>query len=84
MQTPRAIAQKIMTDVCARHDMAVEHVMSLRRNPNYVEARSEIAWTIREQCNWSYPHIGRFLGRNHSTAIRLTRIHQAKLDAGAA
>jgi len=79
--SPRAIAEKIVRDVCAARRMSVEQALSVRREAAYIDARAEIAWSLREQCHWSYPKIGQFLGRDHSTVIWAVKKHQAKLDA---
>ena len=50
------------------HDPTV--VLSPSRHANAVQARAEVAQVLRE-LGWSYPRVGRAIGRNHSEVMYL-------------
>ena len=45
-------------------------VLSPNRMPNAVQARAEVAQVLRE-LGWSYPRIGKAIGRSHATVMYL-------------
>ena len=77
--TARDIAKAVLSEVCAKHNVAVHHVMSLRRSQHIVAARHEVCWRLREETNWSLPQIGRFLGRDHTSVLHACRSYEAFL-----
>lgn len=77
--TARDIAKAVLSEVCAKHNVAVHHVMSKRRSRHVVAARHEVCWRLREETNWSLPQIGRFLGRDHTSVMHACRCYDAFL-----
>ena len=45
-------------------------VLSPNREAKYVQARAEVAQVLRE-LGWSYPRIGKAIGRSHATVMYL-------------
>ena len=54
---------------------------SLRRAPHIIEARHVFYWFARNFTARSYPQIGMFCDRDHSTIVHGVRRVDAKLDA---
>lgn len=44
--------------------------------PAVAAARNELMWRLR-RCGWSYPKIGRLLGRDHTTVMSGVRRHES-------
>lgn len=72
----------IVRQVAERHGVPVHHVVGVSRSPEHVKPRTEAMYLIRETGRFSYPQIGRFFGRDHSTVIAAVRRHKLGLDAG--
>lgn len=77
--TARDIAKAVVAEVCDKHNVAVNDVMSLRRSKSIVAARHEVCWRLREETNWSMPQIGRFMGRDHTSVLYGCRCYDAFL-----
>jgi chromosomal replication initiator protein len=92
MSAPQPITMKtIAADVCARHGLAVDDLLSPDRKRRIAHPRQEFMWRCR-QIYWasgghrySLPQIGVFLGcRDHTTVLHGVRAHEARLEAEAA
>lgn len=77
--TARDIARAVVAEVCAKHSVLVNGVMSMRRSAPIVAARQEICWRLRNETTWSLPQIGRFLGRDHTSVLHSCRAYEATL-----
>lgn len=67
---PKKTLAEIVREVCAKHGVAVEDVVSRRRCGRPVWfARHEAYWRARTETNSSYPEIARAFGKHHHTTI---------------
>ncbi len=71
--------EEILADVCARHELNPIAVRGERRATDLCRARHEAMWLIREQTGFSFPMIGRFFHRDHSTVQAACWRHQQRL-----
>ena len=70
-RTAASHSDRYLTHQIARqlgHDPLV--VLSPNREAKYVQARTEVAQVLRE-LGWSYPRIGRAIGRRHDVVMFL-------------
>jgi chromosomal replication initiation ATPase DnaA len=75
---------EIVTEVIQKHGITRKQLKSDSRLPQYVAARQELCYRLREECSLSLPQIGGILGgRDHTTVLHGYRRHAAKLAAEA-
>ena len=72
----QALLQATASDRYLTHQIArklghdPEVVLTPSRVPNAVQARAEVAQVLRE-LGWSYPRVGRAIGRDHAAVMYL-------------
>lgn len=72
--TMRGIAKM----VCDKYDVSLEELRGPRRYKSLVAARHELMWRIKTELpHCSYPQIGRFLNRDHTTILYGVRKYEA-------
>lgn len=54
---------------CNRFHMSVEDMRGRSHKRKYARPRQIVMYLARRECGISYPQIGRYLARDHSTAI---------------
>lgn len=69
----------ILIDVCDRHNVSHQDLLSPRRFRNLVRARHEAWWLAYTQSEASYPAIGKFFNRDHTTIMFGIRRHAARI-----
>ncbi len=75
-------AEHLLQEIADRHGLRPEEVLSRRRTAEVCDARLELYAALR-QAGWSYPRIGTFVGRDHSTVmILLKRSGKAGIGSG--
>ena len=62
-------AERIIDAVCAVYELPRATVLSKSRGLRIYEARATIFTMVRKRLGWSYPEIGRYFGRDHSTIM---------------
>lgn len=63
-------AADVIVDAAARrYGVKRSYILSERQDAAVVEARHLAMYQMRDQLGWSYPWIGRFLDRDHTTVI---------------
>lgn len=78
---------EIIRRVADAHGVSVALIKSPRKTKALCLARHEFVWRARQERNLdgsqrhSLPAIGRFLGRDHTTALSSERRFQALMDA---
>ena len=83
ISVPRNRGAEIVKEVCEKHGLKIEDVISERRHQYLVRPRQEIMYRLCTETDWSLPRIGRLLGgRDHTTILHGKRKFQALLDAG--
>ena len=75
--------QVILEEVAAKHGLAPTAILSVRRQVSLVRARHEAFYRCVYETTNSYPTIGRFFGRDHTTVLYGARRHGQLLDAQA-
>ena len=76
----------LAAEIAAKHGVRVANMLGKGRFHHLVVARAELYATLRAW-GWSYPAIGVFVGRDHTTVIlalsspekRAARSHQSKV-----
>lgn len=69
----------ILADVCSRHRISSADILSPRRFRNLVYARQEAWWLAYTQSEASYPAIGKFFNRDHTTVMFGIRRHAERI-----
>lgn len=75
--TPAAppTATDLVASIAARAELTVQDLRSVKRTKLFVTVRQEAMYALRMQHDWSYPQIGQFLRRDHSSVIHGARKH---------
>lgn len=74
------VGRAIIRDVCLKHNVSVNDVMSPRRGKAIVLARKEACWRLRHETTWSLPRIGEFMGgKDHTTVLHAVRSYEELL-----
>lgn len=71
--------RQIAMEVCADHRVAFREILSDRRSRYIVLARHEIWWRCKNETMKSFPTIGRFFRRDHTTIMAGVRKHEERL-----
>lgn len=64
--------QDALISACDRTGLAPERILGSSRDAETVRARRLLAHDLRKM-GYSYPEIGRFMGRHHTTIIHLVK-----------
>ena len=70
----------IKTHILATHPVTWEQIMSRRKPKPIADARAEAMAMIRDRLRWSYPMIGRYFGKDHSTVMYAVEQHNRKRE----
>lgn len=74
----------IMEEVAAKHGFNAAEILSPRRQAKLCIARQEFYWRAQKETSASYPAIGHFCNRDHSSVIVGARKHERmRADADA-
>jgi chromosomal replication initiator protein len=68
-RTPPPALQSIVEAVCAAFRVTHDEIISRRRGQHVALARQVAIYLIREITDYSFPRIGAYFNRDHSTAI---------------
>lgn len=66
--TPRERLLLAVSEIADRHEVELHEVLGLTRRRNVVNARHEAMSALHDQ-GMTYPQIGRFFGRDHTTVM---------------
>lgn len=72
---PRAIAE-IFTAASISFEVSIIGMRGAGRNAEFVAARRYVVERLRDELGLSYPHIGKLLGRDHTTIMNLYETRQ--------
>jgi chromosomal replication initiation ATPase DnaA len=75
LRTRYAEAVEIRKRIARKHGVSVEELVGRSCLRHVVEARRELYCALRAR-KWSYPAIGRFCGRDHTTVMAAVRKEQ--------
>lgn len=68
--TPRTLNLAIVEEIANRHEVKVADILSPKRCKKIVAARDEAIRALGiANPRWSYPDLGRFFGRDHTTIM---------------
>ncbi len=71
----------IVEETAAAHGVTVAEMMGPRRIRRIAHARQEAMATIYAETKFSYPQVGEFFGRDHTTVIHaVRRVAERRLD----
>ena len=79
--TPRDARMAVVRQVAEARRLPLERVMGRDRHAIVVRARQAAMARLRAEFGDSYPKIGRFFGRDHSTVLHAVRAHGAREGA---
>lgn len=71
----------VAIDVCQKHRVSAQELLSSRRLKAFVLARQEFCWRARRETEASLPEIGKFIGRDHTTVIHSIERHEQRVAA---
>ncbi len=76
-------ATVILAEVALRYGLSISEILGRSRVRSKVEARQEAMWLIRCRLNMSYPELGAFFDRDHTTCMHGVRAHNSRLRSEA-
>ncbi|HEV7345489.1 MAG TPA: helix-turn-helix domain-containing protein [Devosia sp.] len=77
---PMSDAQRILREVCSKHEVTKAELTGGQRGRAIVLARQEASYRLKKETTLSLPQIGRKLGgRDHTTILHAVRRHAALL-----
>jgi hypothetical protein len=62
----------LIRDVLDQHQVDLDQVRAKSREVRIVRARRHVCWVLR-QAGWSFPRIGQFIERDHTTVMHAIR-----------
>ena len=73
---------EIAASVAGKHRLGVKDLKGQNKYRRVAQPRQEAMWEMH-QAGYSYPQIGRFLNRDHTTVMHGVRAHEARMGAEA-
>lgn len=70
----------IFIEVCDKHGVSANEMRGERKHPIYTQARQEFYYRAKKETTRSYPVIGRFINRDHSTVLKGIKVYEARLE----
>ena len=83
MKSDKEYFDYVLSKTSFLFNVSENEIMGISRKQDVVVARQFICWFLRTQSNYkrfSYPAIGRFIGKDHTTAIHSERKIQDAVD----
>ena len=77
--TPRQRTMRDVEAVARIHDVPLAAIFSERRDRKAARARQAVMWMLRFSKGWSYPAIGKFLNRDHTSVTFGVGRHEMRL-----
>ena len=78
---PQPIKSAITLEVVAEwFDISIKDILGYRRSRNIVNARSVVAFILRNNTSMSLPEIGTLINRDHSSVIHAVRRIKTLVD----
>lgn len=74
-------AQEILQAVADSYRMSTGRILGRQRGQRVVRARQVAMWLIRDKLKWSYPAVGMFMKRDHSTIIHGVKAVQKRVTS---
>ena len=78
---PQPIKSAVTLEVVAEwFDISIKDILGYRRSHNIVNARSVVAFILRNNTSMSLPEIGTLINRDHSSVIHAVRRIKTLVD----
>jgi hypothetical protein len=71
--------KRITLEVCEKHQVGFNEIVSPRRDRAVVAARFEAMWRMTKETTMSLPAIGRRFSRDHTSVIHAVREHEKRI-----
>jgi chromosomal replication initiator protein len=71
--------KQIAEEVAVTHKITMGEMMSQARCFRASHPRQEAMWLMRQTGRYSYPQIGRFFGKDHTTVLHAERQYEKRL-----
>ena len=81
--TKQPMAQ-ILDEVCKKHKVTARDIRSRRMFRKYALARFEFCYRARNETEFSYPVIGKFINKDHTSVLHAIRRWEGILEGGEA
>lgn len=72
---PPALMRDIAIEVAARHSLTLADLSGRSKRRHIAIARQEAMWEVWQATNYSFPRIGAFFKRDHTTVLHNVRVH---------
>ena len=70
----------IIREVCEKHGIKLNEIMSVRRPTKITTARHEAFYRLKNETSMSYPQIGRVMGGfDHTTVLHGVKMHEKRM-----
>lgn len=73
----------IARQVCQKHRISLDALKNKMRWASHVKARQEFCWRARRETGKSFPQIGAFINRDHTTVMHSARKYIETMEAAA-
>lgn len=73
-------ARAILQEVADQNDVTVAAICSPARQQYLSLVRRVVCYRLRTELRWSYPRIGAFINKDHSTVIHAVRMYEKELE----
>lgn len=83
VQGVRSSMRAIATDIAKQHQLSLDDLRGPRRYKSIAEARRSAMASIYATGQFSYPQIGQFFNRDHTTVLYAVRRHNGETPAEA-
>lgn len=70
----------IIQEVTKKHAIDLDRIVGRSRQWSVLKARDELCFRLRNETHWSYPEIGRFLNKHHSSVIAAVKRYKERLS----
>lgn len=77
----RLTMREILVEVSREYQIAISDILSNRRNKEVAIARQAVMYRCKTETPNSYPAIGRFLHKDHTSVLHGVRKHAARIAA---
>ncbi len=74
-------ADKILTQIADRYEISLEDLKSTKRTKQIAMPRHIAIYLIREMTNMSFPQLGKFFGRDHTTVLNSYQTVEEKMKS---
>jgi hypothetical protein len=80
LPTRRSSMAEILRLVCEEFGLTEAEIMAHRRHKKPCTARQIAMYLAKKTCHHSYPHIGKFFGRDHTTVLHAINITEVRIE----